>query len=163
MLESAKGRALPESDQELQEFLRDPQFVHFVGSLQPVRPGVQLFMVKLEYLHFNPWSPRNDQLHLRIFDWHAMKWAMVSIPRSERHLAEKIAGECSVRISDGVPTLIAGGGVEKFPASNERVFSLENTARHPVYDNDPEIFRTVMEAEQREIERIITEYGEPKL
>lgn len=163
MPESAKGYALPESDRELQEFLMNQNFVHYVGSLIPVRPGVRIFLVKLEYLHFNPWSPRNQQFHLRIFNWQSMRWAMVSIPLAEKHLAELVAGECSVRISDGIPTLISAGRIETFPASNERVFSLENTAKHPVYDNDPEVFRTVMAAEEREIERIIAEYGEPKL
>ncbi len=163
MSESAKGRALPESDRELQMFLDDPQFVHYVGSIIPARPGVRLFLVKLEYLHFNPWSPRNEQFQLRLFNWQFMRWAMASIPIVERHLAEEVARECSVRIADGVPTLISAGRIEKFPASNERVFSLENTSKHPVYDNDAETDLIVEEAEQREIERIIAEYGEPKI
>lgn len=132
VIDDGKGaRTVNETDEQLQKFLENGQFMHFVGMY--IRPGVKEWISLLEHTHYIPRTPRNEFFQLRIIEWEDMIWFLVSIPVAERHLAEETAKKCGIRIADGVPTMFHREGVTRFPADNERVFTLENVSGHPVY------------------------------
>lgn len=148
------GIPIPESDEDLQNFLEYPEWIHYVGMFVPPRPGVHECIALLEHQHYQPGTERNDLFIMRIIEFSQMLWVMISIPISEKHLMEEVSDECGLRIADGVPTSISLEGVEAFPASNERVFTLENKPDHPVYQNDPELTKKVLEAEKETLDRV---------
>ncbi|MCU0679620.1 MAG: hypothetical protein MUC28_04225, partial [Planctomycetes bacterium] len=126
------GTLVPENADQLREFLKNDFFIHYVGMLMPPRPGVGECVSLLEHTHYKPGTPRNELFIMRIVNWAAMVWTIVSIPIREKSFMEKIVDECGLRIAKGVPTLFSHEGFERFPADNERVFTLENKAGHPV-------------------------------
>lgn len=148
------GVLIPEDEKQFQEFLKSDRFIHYVGMLSPPRPGVQECFAVLEYSFYNPSSNRNEFFIMKIVEWSDIVWAIVSIPIEEKKLMEKVANECGLRIADGVPTMISCDGIEKFPAQNERVFTLENKPGHLVYLNREAVTRKILEAEKETIERI---------
>jgi len=144
--------AIQESDEDLQEFLNDESYIHYVAMA--TRPGVCECITRLEWLHYRPGTSRNDLFLLRIFEWHSLHWVGVSIPIEEKGFMEKIANESGLKVSDGIPTMISDGEVSVFPMCNERVFSLTNTSGHPVYKNDPDVNRALLEGDIESSKRI---------
>lgn len=122
-----------ESDEELQRFIEDPYFVHYVGMLLPPRPGVADCFELLEHTHFKPGTSRNDLFHMRIIKWMDIVWGIVSIPVGDKGLMERVALANGLKPAIGVPFVLDGKGGHQFPAANERVFTLQNTPGHPVY------------------------------
>jgi hypothetical protein len=59
-----------------------------------------------------------------------------------------------MRIADGVPVMLGGVEGKPFPANGENVFTLENAPGHPVYGNNPESYRQMMQSEEEELEAI---------
>lgn len=55
---------------------------------------------------------------------------------SEKHLMERAVQVNRLRIANGVPIVLSDGRMNAFPVSNNRVFTLENSADHPVYRRD---------------------------
>jgi hypothetical protein len=129
------GILVDEPDEDLRVFIDDPHFIHYLGMLIPPRPGVADCISLLENTYFKPGTTRNDLFVMRIIEWEELTWVMVSIPISDKGLMEKAAQVSGLRVADGVPTMLQGGGVSHFPVSNERVFTLENCSGHPVYQN----------------------------
>lgn len=148
-----------ESKAELEEFLRNQDYISFVGMIAPRRPGVQLCFVTLEYRYYIPDTPRNEKYFLRIFEWQNTVWAMVSIPREDKHLMEEVAAECGLRIADGIPHMISAEGVIPFPAGTNNVFTLENISGHEVYENDPQKNLLLMQDERAKIEKIFADWS----
>lgn len=114
---------LAESDESLQAFVADPQWVHFVGAL--MREQLGAVFEELEHAHYPPGTPKNDLFHLRLMNWEEMQWAMASIPAQDKHLMEAVCAKHGMRVADGVPTMVGPDGVKRFPADNARVFHLE--------------------------------------
>lgn len=121
-----------ESEVDYQRFFADPKFIHYVGMLNPLRPGVPDCFHTLEFQYYKPRTARNHLYILRLLEWCDMLWGIVSIPIEEKHLMERAAKVNGLRVVDGVPTLF-DGGVHHFPVSNSRIFTLENVPGHPVY------------------------------
>lgn len=130
-----QGILVEESDEELQKFVANPDFIHYVGMLNPPRPGLTDCMQTLEFKYFRPGTPRNELFNVRILEWEEIQWVIVSIPIKEKHLMERAAQVNRLRVADGVPTVFSGRGANQFPISNERVFTLENIPGHPIYTN----------------------------
>lgn len=124
---------IDESDEDLQRFFANPGFIHYVGMLNPPRPGVADCFQTLEFSYFKPETPRNHLYVLRILEWEEILWGIVSIPIEEKHLMEKSAQVNRLRIANGVPMMFMGDKCSQFPVSNDRVFTLENISGHPVY------------------------------
>lgn len=127
------GTFVEESNEDFQMFLNDPFFVHYVGMINPPRPGVVECIELLGHTHFAADTPRNDLFHLRVAGWMGMTWAIVSIPIEDKALMEKAAEESGLRAVQGIPVILEGKEVYRFPAANERCFTLENMPGHPVY------------------------------
>ena len=127
------GVLIDESDEDLQRFFAIPSFIHYVGMLNPPRPGVADCFQTLEFNYFKPGTPRNHVFVLRVIEWQEVVWGVVSIPIQEKHLMEKTAQVNRLRVANGVPTMLTSDGIHQFPVSNERVFTLENIPGHPVY------------------------------
>lgn len=127
--------AIGESSEDFQKFLEDPSLIHYVGMIHPPRPGVSDCVQTLEHAYYKPGTPRNNLFNLRIIKWEDITWVIVSIPITEKAKMESVAKVSGLRIANGVPMMIDSKGRRRFPASNERVFTLENVPGHPVYNN----------------------------
>lgn len=160
------NKTQPITDEEFLRIVQNPEYVYFLGMVQPRRPGILLFTVKLEYLHFPPDTERNQLFQLIMVDWEEMKWAAIGIPRREKAIAEKVAKSAGVRIANGVPVLINRqllvtsrtriDGVEAeylAPPETPNLFALENVKSHPIYAGSHEV---MIAAEDEEIQRIIS-------
>lgn len=122
----------PESDAALQAFVADPQWVHYVALSQ--RPGVHDCCATLESTHYDPLTPANDLFQLRMIDWGGLSWLLISIPLADAPFMERAAAAHGLRVANGgVPTMVGPDGMQRFPADNKRVLSLENVSGHPVY------------------------------
>ena len=146
------------TDEEVQKFAKNEKFIHFAGMIMPARPGVRLFAVKLEYFHFEPGTPKNDEFILHVINWQGTSWAVTSIPKEYMELARNIAAEVGLRIADGVPHLMIVGQVCKFPMDSESVFTLENVPGHAVYKNDQNIEVDLLTQEDSVIEEIVEKH-----
>lgn len=149
-----KEEIITETEEESAQFFNNPDFIHFVGSIGPPRPGVSLFMVKLEHTYFPSGTDANKYFFLRMQKWEGIIWVIVSIPKEKKNLAEKIAAETGLRIADGIPHMFHSGQVTGFPISNERVFTLVNIDEHLVYKNDPKEIKKLLMQEHQQIEEI---------
>lgn len=123
---------LAESDEALQAFLADPSRVHFVSML--LRPRVSEAISELEHTHYPPGTPKNDDFHLRMMNWEGMQFVMASIPAKDRGLMQQVVSTHKLRIANGVPTMVGPDGVKRFPADNERVFTLEEESMAKMAD-----------------------------
>lgn len=150
------GIPIPKSDEHFQEFFKNERFMHYVGMISPPRLGVEEFVSLVEHRHFKPGTLRNELFIMRIIDLEDITWLIMSIPVEDISLAESAAGECGLRIANGVPTMISGNGFQRFPADNERVFTLENRSDHPTYRNDSVSERVILNAEQETVDRMKT-------
>lgn len=145
---------VPENNNQFQEFMKNDYFIHYVGMLNPPRPGVSECGSLLEFTYFKPGTPRNELFIMRIVFWADIVWSIVSIPIKEKNLMEKIVDQCGLRIANGIPTMFADGKIQKFPADNERIFTLENKSGHLVYRNDPAINDQLIKTELEALEKI---------
>lgn len=120
---------------QVQAFVADPKWVHFVGML--MRPGVGGCAETLEHTHYKPGTPANDLFQLHIIKWEDLVWGLISIPIEDRSKMDRAAAANGLRVADGVPTMVNGQGgelkVSRFPVENDRIFTLENVSGHPVY------------------------------
>lgn len=148
------GMAHEESYESLKKFVSDPKYIHYVGIINPPRPGVRLCALKLEHTYFIPGTPSNDEFLLRVLEWCGVVWIIISIPKNKSSFMEKVAAECGLRIANGIPTLIGGGATDSFPVNNDNVFTLENASGHPIYSNDFAKLEQILGEEEAEMEAI---------
>lgn len=148
------GTTMPVSDAEIRKFGEDKRFIHFAGLLNPPRPGVRLFAVKMEYFHFEPGTPKNDEFIFHIVNWEEMTFGVISIPKEYMDLAKKVAQEVGLRIADGIPHMLLGGQSRPFPMDTDNVFTLENVSGHAVYSSDPQTMFNLFAKENYEMEEI---------
>lgn len=144
---------IAEDEKQFKEFMENEFFIHYVGMISPPRPGVHECTSMLEHKHYKPGTERNELFILRMMKWADFFWLIISIPIKEKMFMEEVANECGLRIANGVPTVFGPGGIEKFPVSNERVFTLENKAGHPVYRNDPAVNKAMQESENLDTDK----------
>lgn len=123
------------TDAEVEELFKRPELSHFIGMLNPPRPGVSDCLQTLEYTHYPPDTKRNELFILVLLKWQEMDWVIASIPSSDHfHMtsAARAHGLCVVR---GKPVVLTGTGTHTFPIDARRVYTFENTPNHPVYRN----------------------------
>lgn len=121
---------IPLSAKELARVCANPDRFNIVMAVQ--RPGVAIFSSRLEFEHFKPDTQRNmlfDLYHSEVQG--GLYFITVSIPKEDRHFAEKIAREEKLRIVDGVPHFITPQGISVFPVNSPNTFTLENGPDHP--------------------------------
>ena len=110
------------------------------------RVGLLKFMTRLEHEHYDP---KNDELNSRyrifLISHQRLTFVVISIPLEDRHLAEKIATECDLRFTDGVPTVFCGEGNPSFPIQHKNLWSCENLPNSGVYSGK----RAELEAEEQ--------------
>ena len=124
-----------ESGEDSRVFFADPHYIHYAGMINPPRPGFADCIQMLEHMHFAPGTLRNDRFHMRVINWEGIIWGIVSIPTAEKELMERIAQVNGLRIANGIPVMLSGGGMHKFPVESKNLFVLENVSGHPVYCN----------------------------
>ena len=147
-----------QGNKELQRAADDPTRFHIVGDMN--RIGVSFFMTKLEYTHYPPRSVANHLFEFRILKWPAnfpLVWAIASIPIEDRPLAEALLPDCGLRLANGTPIILGLGGEkdEFFPMQGDRVFSLENSNGHPIYNNNQAEIEALRVKQNAEIEEIL--------
>lgn len=130
---------------------------HVVCDLN--RLGARLFMTRLEYEHFSPFGEENDLLDVSMIDWpkddFKIRWVIISVPIEYKEHVYKIATECSLRIADGVPTVLGGGKVETFPVNGPTVYTIEYTSDNPVYNQNQKEIDNLKNEEKKKCEEII--------
>lgn len=138
----------------------DPNTVNIIG--QSTRLGVQLFVVKLEYEHFPPRSPRNKLYNFTFVKWPEpengwpeLLWFVVSIPKEDYATAEQVAAEVGLKIKDGVPVMMDHQGDHVFPISGPNCFALESNPQSKIYENDPAVLKRLRDGEMAECQKII--------
>lgn len=98
------------------------------------RPGANRFQTYLEHEYYPPGTPENDKFQWRVLKWNQINWCIISIPLEDRQNAYDAAAETKMKIADGIPTMISGEGVERFPLCCDRAFSLENQPNSVIYE-----------------------------
>lgn len=147
----------PINEEQLQKLADDPNLFHIAFNVQPPRPGARLFAMSLEYNHFKPSTPKNDEYKFILLKWCGMLWAVVSIPASEKHIAYQVAAETGMHIADGYPICMEQDGTKQFPMASSFVHTLENDAKSPLYTGI--VGQThVLEFEEAAIEKLISEH-----
>lgn len=127
-----------ETEEESELFFSNQSFVHFIGMLNPPRPGVRLCFIELEHTYFPPEADINKDFFMRLLNWEGIIWGIVSIPKTEIDLMEEVAEKNGLRLINGIPCVFTQGGMELFPIKGiERVFTLENIPSHPIYADNP--------------------------
>lgn len=143
------------------EFLKkkglDNSKLHLVADMN--RVGVNVFNVKLEYTYFAPRSGKNDLFEMGLLRWpkndNSFFWIIASIPIEYRPQVENLLVDCGLRLVDGVPTILTNNGPHYFPMSGPTVFTLENVAGHPIYNNDFDEIERIKSQHRKEIDAII--------
>ncbi len=130
----------------------DPKLIHYIGMIIPPRPGIQRCLTMLEYLHFPPCTPLNDEYQFVTYEFSGILFGVVSIPKQKKHLMETIADESGLRIVKGVPTLLSSDRQDSFPIQSSDAYSLENKPGHSVYNSTQQQIRAMLIAEYRELE-----------
>ncbi len=146
------GIQVPETNEDLQKFLQDERFIHYV--CMAMRHGIGECITLLEFRDYRPGTERNELLIMRTIDWCEMPWFAISIPIGEKHLMEAAARESGLRVANGIPMMFGGTEVNQFPMCNKRVFTLENVSGHPIYRNDKDVDTALREGEYESIKRI---------
>jgi len=119
---------------------------HVVTMLD--RPGACEFAQHLEFTHYAPHTPANDNFHYRVLKWEDLLWAIISVPRADANNAYVAASIHQLRLVNAPPRVFKMGlatGVAAcsraitdddhvFPLNNRHTFSLEgeSTGRGPV-------------------------------
>ncbi len=134
----------------LRNFIKDVNLIHYVCMM--TRPGVEEFVTKLEFLHYEPLTTRNDLLSIHTLVWNELPWIIISVPLKEKHFSENLLPLCGLRVVDGIPMMFGAGCNEQFPISGNNVFTLENVSGHPVYQNNAKINQTMCTAEAQSVE-----------
>lgn len=112
------------SDDEMKTHLASPDWVHCVSMV--TRPHLYEFMRDLEWTHYPPDGPRNDEFQVRLMRWGGLHWALVSVPASDKHLMEEAAARHGLRLAEGSSIIMASGdGVERLPWAGAHVFPLQ--------------------------------------
>jgi len=127
------GLFVDRSVAEVRAFVDDPFFIHYIGMINPPRPGVGDCAQQLEQTDFPPGTERNNLFHMHIIEWEELMFIMVSIPISDKHLMERMMQVHHLRAANGIPIMFGGPEIVAFPIEGERVFTMENTRDHPVY------------------------------
>lgn len=127
-------------EKTLQELADDPSLFHIVYGIEPLRPGGRLFSVKLEYEHYEPDTARNDLFQMRFTKLDEMLLAIITIPLSEKHIAEKVAEETGMRLADGIPFVM--GELVKITGNTRPEYMLEETKKDAkfLHMNSPRVF-----------------------
>jgi hypothetical protein len=112
--------------------LLDDEYL-FVFSMS-IRPGALRFMHELEHTFFPPGTELNMKYSLIYVNWSQMMWIGVRIPLEMRTCADVTARRTGMRVANGVPTMIGGGGIIQFPLNGPHVYTLENESGSKVYD-----------------------------
>jgi len=130
----------------LEKLNDDLAWFHVVTMFQ--RPGACEFAQHLEFTHYPPHTPANDNFHYRVFKWEDLLWAILSVPVADANKAYVAASINNLRLVDGPPRMFEMDGVHGigstrreitphdkiFPLNNQQTFSLEqqHAERGPV-------------------------------
>ena len=150
-----KNKTEPISWEKLRERDNDPNLFHMVFSIAPARPLARLFAVTLEYEHYSPWSPKNEDYDMVVSNWEGMVWCTISIPSEEKDIAFKVAEEVGVHLKKSYPVVYNRKGPMSFPLRN--VHTVINVEGSPVYEGKS---KEILEEEDRKITELISSHEE---
>lgn len=138
----------------LKETSKDRTQDFYVSTL--ARPGMQLFITRLEYEHYTPDTPSNDVFHLHAVKWCDMQWFVVQIPTADRDKAMALAAECDIKLTDGLPLSISTPTDEWFPLDpDSNSFVMVNLSGSAAYTSNREERATLISNEMRACAGII--------
>ena len=151
--------AEPLSDEKFVEMISDPSKLNLIFMLHPPRPGARLFAVKLEYEHYVPGTSDNDKYQMLLTKWYDILWSVISIPVEDKMIAEQVAAEVGMELSETVPFTMQSGKLVKFPiGTSKSVLSVQNKKDSPVYDSYVGMTH-VLEMEEAKIETVFADFA----
>jgi hypothetical protein len=113
------------------EVAEDRSFLFIFAMSQ--RPGAMRFFHELEHTFFPPRSPLNEQFAMLFVYWQDLMFMGCRVPMDMQPCTSLTAQRTEMRIADGVPTMMGGGDVFRFPVNGPNVFTLENMPGSKVY------------------------------
>lgn len=121
------------TEAEIEALFKKRGLSHFIGMLNPPRPGVQDSLMTLEERHYAPGTERNELFTLVLLTWQDIDWVIASIPSTDYALMKSAAQAHGLCIVRGKPMILTGSGTHTFPIEARRMYTFENTPNHPVY------------------------------
>ena len=81
-------------------------------------------------------------------------YKMLSI--EDKEMANPLLEICGLKLANGVPTMVGGpNDIQTFPMQGDQVWTLENVPDHPIYKNDMQLMRELLDKESKEIDSIL--------
>lgn len=130
-----QGDLIDIPEEAFQAYFADPNYIHYIGQLFPQQYRVADTLQVLEFTYYRPNTPRNDLLLLRMVELMGIVWSIASIPITEKAFMEDIARKNDVRIVASIPTVFDDEARRHFPLDSARIYTLEETRHHPVYQS----------------------------
>jgi len=150
-----KTQAIGIMTEEFNDLLNNKRFIQYVGLEEPYTPGIRECMLTVKHKHFNPQSQQSALFFMHTIRWAKKIWTVMSVPAECRDAVEKIAAECGLESTRGVPMQIKGDRWETFLPFTGRTFVFDNTPDHLIFRRDPFIEEILKNAEQMAIDKII--------
>jgi hypothetical protein len=126
-------RTLSEEERSFNALLMNPDWIHYIGMLLPLRPGVAESIVRLEYKHFPPGTDVHRWLHINMVAWEDVCWAVTSIPLTSRHLMDDLLMQYFLRAVPGVPTRVRETTIDGMPLVGTNMYTMESLPNSPVW------------------------------
>jgi hypothetical protein len=142
------------TDEEWEALLADPCWVHYAAIISPPRPGVWECLTLLEYDHFPPGTPMNQEYILAVCEWDETAWAIVSIPLEKKQNMEDLARYCRLQLLRCIPYIIDSTVRHPFRNQNMEMYLLENMT----VSSDSREAQAVYRALHRQMEETIARH-----
>lgn len=144
-----------EKKEELLEFFNNPAFAHFIGIINPPRPGIMLCFVKLELIYLSDKIDSYEQCFLQVWNSNGVIAATISVLQNKFNLVEKAAAQSGLKIIYGVPEAILCAETNMFFRNNGTIFTFENIPDYDIYTGNQKKIDQLLEKQKREIDKII--------
>jgi len=155
------GHFTVSSDYEEARKLLTPDKLAVVVMGAPRRIGGKAFLTFMEDRHFSPLNGKLNALWTLFFlRWEGMIFHVAVYPREYRRHAEQVCQELGLRLADGVPTILDGSGIKRFPLDQPNVWTFEHVPGHFVFKNNPVEGKTAEQYEDEACEKIHARWAE---
>jgi len=129
---------------KLQRLEKSGEYIHYLGLINPRKPGVRILCLSVEYQYFPPGTPKNNDYFYTMLTWEGMVWSVLSLMPEFDGIVKKKAGEHGLQVVDGVPHFRDSS----FPLCGENVFTLESTKDQEL---SPEMLKHALFLEDQKI------------
>lgn len=141
-----------------------PGMVSYCALL--MRPGLNAWIVEIEYTMFKPDTDANDGFHLAYVAWPddcPVPYCVATFEERAQEFAESILWKHGLRkVNKGFTQVVLGGGkAERFPIEGPNIFFLENHSKgasNVIYTNDPVKIEAARKHETEQCQKFFDEH-----